>query len=388
MNKSSTITRDPDASTRAFVIGMKKVEIDRALYIAAHFGFTPIEAPRVQESDREITKDCAEVSERKPNHFVCEPHEKAAFLRTYIEKGLSSQPHPMALAWKKGHDYSLELIGFPFGVAEAKLIRTSISILQDEGFKDLTVEINSVGDKESIAAYDRELHNYLRKIHHTLAPEVKKVIKDDIFSLVHVPDLEIPPPSSISTLSAASRAQFKEVVAYLDALGVDFRFAPHLLGNKHICSETVFTIRNAENTLLGGGYRYSRLSKRFGFKKELSLVGSTIYCESKKDTAKKIYKELPRPKFYLVQLGREAKMKALSLIEMLRTHHIPIYHFLGKDKITAQMQTAENLRAPYLLIIGQKEALDNTITIRNNSTRAQDTICMNDLPLYLKNLPI
>ncbi|MBX4189012.1 hypothetical protein KW785_00240 [Candidatus Parcubacteria bacterium] len=385
--KSSTAIKESEASTRAFVIGMKKVEIDRALYIAAHFGFTPIEAPKVTESDAKMVEDCAEVIERVPGRFVCDPTEKAAFLRTYIEKGLVSHPHPMALAWHKGHNYSLELIGFPFGVAEAKLIRTALSILNEEGFKNLVVELNTIGDKESITAYEHELHNFVRKVHHTLSAEAKKLVKDNIFSVAAMPEVDIPLPSSISTLSIQSRAQFKEVLSYLDALGVDFRFAPGLVGNKHFCSETLFTIRDADNTLLAGGYRYSRLSKRFGFKKELQLVGATVYCDLKKDSAKKVYKDLPRPKFYLVQLGREAKMRALPLIELLRTHHIPIYHFLGKDKITAQMQTADNLRVPYILIIGQKEALENTVTIRNTSTRAQDTIPLKDLPFYLKNLP-
>jgi len=60
----------------------------------------------------------------------------------------------------------------------------------------------------------------------------------------------------------------------------------------------------------------------------------------------------------------------------------------GKDKITVQLSNAENLRVPYLIIIGQKEALDDTATIRNTITRAQDTIKIVDLPHYLKNITL
>ena len=79
-------------------------------------------------------------------------------------------------------------------------------------------------------------------------------------------------------------------------------------------------------------------------------------------------------------------MKTLNIIEMLRAHRIPVYHFLGKDKIAVQLGNAENLRVPYLIIIGHKEALDDTATIRNMTTRAQDTIPVNSLPEYLKNI--
>jgi histidyl-tRNA synthetase len=365
-----------------------RLEIDKALYIAAHFGFRPIEPPKINESDKEIVKDCLEVAtEPQENHFVCEPSEKAAFLRTYTERGYVNTPHPLALAWRRQKQYSLELVGFPFGVAEAKLIRTSLSILNEEGYKDLVVEINSIGDKDSILAFERELHNFARKIQHTFSPEVRTLVKDNVFSIAAMSNLESPKPQSVATLSSSSRVQFKEVLDYLEALGVEFRIVPELVGNRHFCTETLFTIRDQANTLLAGGFRYSRLSKRFGLKKDISFMGTTIFADAKKVSALKIYKDIPHPKFYLVQLGREAKLRALPLIELLRTNHIPMYHFLGKDKITAQMQTAETLGVPYLLIIGQKEALEGTVTVRNTNTRAQDTICVNDLPHYLKHLP-
>jgi len=107
-----------------------------------------------------------------------------------------------------------------------------------------------------------------------------------------------------------------------------------------------------------------------------------------KDKKKQVYKALPKPKFYLIQMGVEAKIKTLSLIETLRLHRIPLHHFIGKDKITVQLSNAENLRVPYIIIIGQKEALDDTATIRNTATRAQDTVSIADLPHYLKNITL
>ena len=117
------------------------------------------------------------------------------------------------------------------------------------------------------------------------------------------------------------------------------------------------------------------------------MVGLSIFTPST-EKAEKFYKELPKPKFYLVQLGREAKIKTLSILEILRSHRIPVHHFLGKDRITSQLSNAENLRVPYLIIIGQKEAIDDTATVRNMVTRAQDTVSMVDLPRYLKNISL
>ncbi|MBX4199148.1 hypothetical protein KW800_02670 [Candidatus Parcubacteria bacterium] len=363
---------------------MRKTEFDKPLWIAAHFGFTPIEAPIVGDLDLRMTADCEENTKS-----FCNAPEKAAFLRTYLEKKYSDLPHPLALSWRKARDYSLELIGYPTGVAEAKLIRTSLSILSEDHKEGMTVEINSIGDKDSVASYERELHNFVRKIAGNLSAEMKKLFKEDIFAVAKVKDEVVKgAPQSISFLSGGSRERFKDVLEYLEALGVEYRFAPDLVGVKNLCSETLFAIRDSEGRLLAAGYHYSRLGKRFGIKKEVSLIGATIYGEKKpKDPTAKIYKEAPKPKFYLLHLGREARMKALSLIELLRENKVPIYHFLGREKLGAQMELADKLRTPYLMIVGQKEALDHTVTIRNVASRAQETVPFATLPQYLKHLP-
>lgn len=370
---------------------MKKNELDRPLWIASHFGFNPIDAPSITVEDEKIAKDCEEKVDRSSGKLICNAPEKAAFLRHYTKSGLSSSPHPLAISWRRGRDYNLELVGYPIGIAEAKLIRTALSIIAEEGYKNLTVEINSVGDKDSISAYERELRAYINKFGDEISTDLKRMFKEDPFIIAKMTTEEAQKlrsemPPSVNHLSSHSRAHFKEVIEHLEALGVDYRFAPELLGHKNLCSEALFAVRGEDDKLLCAGYRYSRLSKRFGFKKELSLVGATVYGERKvKET--KVYKEAPKPKFHLIHLGREARMKSLPLIETLRTSRIPVSHYLGHDKLGAQMDSKEAKSLPYHLIVGQKEALDNTVTVRNVASRAQDTVSISVITEYLKNLP-
>jgi histidyl-tRNA synthetase len=365
-------------------------EFDKSLFNASYFGFTPIEAPHLSNKDIETAKDLGP-----------DAHDKSAFLRFYTDKNFINLPHPLTVSFRKRdagkrtYTHVLHVIGVQSPLAEAMLIRTAFSILSERGFEHLIVEINSIGDKDSIASYERELHHYTKKIACDLTAEHKKILKEDIFQLLN---LDLPEnaknhiPPSIASLSSSSRAHFKEMLEYLEILGVEFRLAHKLIGDKEFASHTLFTIRDSETEqLLADGFRYTRLTKRLGFKKEMPAVSATIYDLYKKPLpigGEKVYKELPKPKFYLVQLGQNAKMKSLPLIEYLRQNHIAIYHFLGKDKIVPQLSNAESLRVPYLLIVGQKEALDNTVTVRNVSTRAQETVKMSDLPMYLKKISL
>ncbi|MEX2013307.1 MAG: His/Gly/Thr/Pro-type tRNA ligase C-terminal domain-containing protein [Parcubacteria group bacterium] len=377
-------------------------EFDRAIVIATYFGFLPIIAPKITKQDIELTRS-----------FIDHPHydaiEKASVMRTYLEEDFASLPHPLALVYEKPAsrkrfgNYALHFIGSPSGIAEATLIRTTLSILSEEGYKNLRLDINCIGDRESIHAYERELVNYVHKFGTNASDEWKRSMKEDIFNVFR---LEAPEtlrlrelaPSSINFLSLQSRIYFKEVLEYIEALGIEFRLAPELVGERNHTSHTIFAVRNIEDkdlpagrqvtNTLAIGYRYSRLARFFGLRKEIPMAGVSIFSTSPRDAQRRVYKVLPKPKFYLVQLGKEAKIKTLSLIELLRSHRIPLHHFLGKDKITTQLLTAENLRVPYLIIIGQKEAIDDTATIRNVATRAQDTVSIGDLPRYLKNITL
>lgn len=373
-------------------------EFDKPLYIASHFGFIPTDCPKITDSDLKQTDELKTISEDKTLHDAA---EKAAFLRNYVDKGFTSLPHPLSIAYRKSepgkrtHDYCLHIVGYPQAMAEAILIRTALSILEEIGHKKLVVEINTIGDKDSIASYERELSNYAKKIASDLDTEHKKRLKDSMFELlkINLPEnsgSHIPP--SIASLTAQSRAHFKEMLECLEHLNVEFRLAHTLVGNPKYNSHTIFAIRDLESDyLLASGARYSRLTKKIGFKKELPAVSITIFHNVKKtekDSSRKTYNELPKPKFYLIQLGCEAKLKALPLIELLRSNRIPVHHFLGRDKLTAQLASAESFRVPYLLILGQKEALDNTVTVRNVSTRAQETIAVPLLVEYLKHIAL
>src|SRR3989344_4138587 len=123
-------------------------EFDKAIVTATYFGFRPIIAPKITKHDIEIVRHCG-------NHPHYDASEKMAVLRTYLEQNFASQPHPLALVYKKPivrkspGGYTLHFIGSSSGIAEATLIRTALSILSEAGHTNLKIDMNCIGDKES-----------------------------------------------------------------------------------------------------------------------------------------------------------------------------------------------------------------------------------------------
>ena len=370
-------------------------EFDRALVIANYFGFVPTPPPKITRRDLDLVSTFSD-------HPHYDTSEKMAVLRNYMEATTASLYHPSAFVYEKPisrrkfGSHALHFIGSFSAIAEAALIRATLSILAEDGYKNLRVEMNCIGDKESVGTYEKELINHVRKSGIVLGDELKQAVKKDVFSIFRLDNTEILPivetaPSSITFLSAQSRTHFKEMLEYIEALGVEFRLTPRLVGEKNHASHTIFAVKNTvedKDVTLALGYRYSRLGRYLGLRREIPIVGVNVFSELTNTSDKRVYKKLPKPKFYLIQLGREAKTRTLAIIELLRSHRIPLYHLLGKDKLGVQLSDAESLTVPYLIIIGQKEALENTATIRNVATRAQDTVKISDLPHYLKSIAL
>jgi len=107
----------------------------------------------------------------------------------------------------------------------------------------------------------------------------------------------------------------------------------------------------------------------------------------KKTSAKKVdHTKFTPPRFYVVQLGNHAKLRMLNVIELLRKENIQVYHSLTKEKITGQLSSAEYLGVSHILIIGQKEAIEETVVVRSVETREQETIHAKELAKHLKGL--
>ncbi|MEK9148356.1 MAG: His/Gly/Thr/Pro-type tRNA ligase C-terminal domain-containing protein, partial [Patescibacteria group bacterium] len=91
-----------------------------------------------------------------------------------------------------------------------------------------------------------------------------------------------------------------------------------------------------------------------------------------------------RPKVFLAQLGELAKKKSFGLMEELRKAGITAAESLGRDSIRSQLKIADRRGAEYTLIVGQKEALDQMVIIREMLSGTQEAIPQSKLIETLK----
>lgn len=397
---------------------------EKAQEICEYYGFSPIRTP-VIEHEEIFLKSAGEGTDIVDKEmytfktggtkFAMRPEGTAGVMRAYIEHGMQNRPQPVKFYYCESffrHDkpqkgryrefdqFGIEVMGSDKSVLDAMVIKIALVILKEAGIENIRVKINSIGDTESRKDYVKELTNYYKKFLGKMSATDRERMKTNPLRILDSKDeklaeINASAPQSVSHLNAASKKHFKEVLEYLNEMNIDYELDHTLVRGLDYYSHTVFEFftdkkeEGEERELaLGGGGRYDYLAKSMGHKKNIPGIGfglgvDRILEASGKDLIPKIKR---KEKVYFIQLGNEAKMKSLNVIEILRQAKIGVNHSLSKDSLGSQLSTAEKMGFPYTLIFGQKEALENSVLVRDMENRSQKTVSIDKLSEYLKKL--
>lgn len=397
---------------------------EKAQEVAVYYGFKPIETPMMESEEifktgvgggtDIVDKEMYSLKTKGGDNLALRPEHTASLMRSYIEHGMQTFPQPV-LFYQYGpsfrHDkpqrgryrqfwqFDLDALGSEKSIMDALVIKVGLSILEEAGAENLVIDINSIGDKECRNGYIKELTSYYKKNLSSLPAIDRERLKTNPLRILDskeekTKELNANAPDSISFLCSSCKKHFKEVLEYLDEMNITYRINKNLVRGLSYYSRTVFEVikedggEDGSSISIAGGGRYDYLAKQLGSKKDVPAVGFAVGVDRIVEST--WYKKLaPRimkkPKIYFIQLGAEAKLKSLNIIDILRKAHIPIMQSLSKDSLGSQLAVAEKLNIPYAIIFGVKEALENSVIVRNMSNRSQETVKISKLPEYLKN---
>lgn len=374
------------------------------------YGFQRIDTPIIEETDLFIKGTGAEtdIVEKEMYSFKTKggdrlslrPEFTPSVIRAYLEGGLSSKPHPIKLysigplfrydrpqkgRYRQFYQANFEVIGEKEPIMDAQLIQLFFAIVKDLGLKNLITQINSIGCPKCRPDYKRVLKDFYRPRLKEFCPDCQRRFKQNPLRLLDCKDprcikMTKEAPEIIDNLCTECHNHFRNVLEYLDELNIPYILNPHLVRGLDYYTKTVFEVVMEEDesrqNSLGGGGRYDDLVKLLGGKSTPAIgfaIGLDRIVELMKERQVKI-NERARPLVFLVQLGDLGKKKSLGLFEELRNAGLTTASAFSKNTIKAQLKIANKMGAKFALIVGQKEALDDTIIIRDMTSGNQEVI--------------
>ena len=161
---------------------------EKASEVALYYGFQPIEIPMLereevflstQSEDTDLVgKEMYTLRTKSGDKLALRPEGTAPVMRAYLEHGLQTQSQPVKFyyygsffrhdnpqrgRYREFKQFGMELIGTAKSVSDAMIIYLTAMILKEVGLTNISIDINSIGDKDSRIPYLRELTAYYRK---------------------------------------------------------------------------------------------------------------------------------------------------------------------------------------------------------------------------------
>lgn len=384
----------------------------KALAILEDYDYQRIETPVLEQAELFergvglgtdiVEKEMYSFRTRGGDQVTLRPEMTAPIVRAYLEHGMKVLPHPVKLysfgpsfrhnqpqagRYRQFWQIDAELLGEESFSADAELIFILWKIFEDLGLKDsVNLQINSIGDSNCRPEYKKALKDYYKNKLKKVCPACRTKFKKNVLRMLdcmqaECKEISASAPQIFDFLDEECKLHFKNVLEFLEEAKVPYILNPYLVRGLDYYTRTVFEFwpeeASSNQAALASGGRYDKLVEQLGGQKTEG-VGWAMGVERTIEFLKTKNVKLPRskaePKVFLAQLGDLAKKRSLILFEQFRKGGILLKASFTRDSIKSQLRIANRLGVRFTLILGQREALDGNIILRDMESSVQETI--------------
>ena len=365
----------------------------------------------VGETTDIVSKETYDFKDRGDRDMTLRPEGTAGVVRSFIENKMYTRPSMPMKAWYYGpmfryerpqagryrefYQFGVEVFGSTSPMVDAEVISIPVTLFRLLGLKGIQVKINSLGDKESRAAYREALLTHFEPHLNELCHDCQeRYSKNPLRILDCKVDKELEcmknAPKLSDYLSEQSKQHFESLKQYLDDLGIDYIVDEHLVRGLDYYTETVFEVEadikdfGSNNVLCAGG-RYNHLVENLdgpstpgvgfalGYERILNAIeaeGIELETENQVDA-------------YIIPMDESLRKEAFRLTQTLRMNGFTIETDYLNRNLKGNFKQADRLGAKFIVLIGEDEQKEHIYTIKNNDTKEEYKIDQDYIVMFL-----
>jgi histidyl-tRNA synthetase len=386
--------------------------IATAVELAGRYGFQQIDIPILEytdlfargmgtASDVFVQKEMYTIDEPDGSSITLRPEFTAGVVRAYLQNGMASWPSPVKLfvigpifrrerpqagRYRQHSQFNAEILGEMDPAADLEVMMLAMNLFRSLGYSGLAFQLNSTGCPVCKPGYVQELRSYLSaRADHLAEIDRERLQKNPLRVLdskeAGMDELLAGAPHIVDYLCDDCASHFAALLALLDALGEPYTINFRLVRGIDYYTKTVFEVWaqgiGAQAALCGGG-RYDGLAEAIGGPPTPG-VGFGSGIERMVLGLRQTGVEPPAaalPAVLVAHFGGDTKATAVRLTYQLREAGIGARLAFARDRrsMKSQMREADRHGARYVLVIGESEVADGTITIRPLDKGDQVTI--------------
>ena len=353
-----------------------------------------------------VTKEMYDFYDKGDRHITLRPEGTAPVVRSYVENKLFAPEvqkpvkvyymgsmfryeRPQAGRLREFHQIGAECFGSSNPATDVEMIAMAAQFFKDIGITNVSLELNSLGNPESRAAYRQALIDYLTPLKASLSADSQRRLEENPLRVLDSKEPEDKAavegaPSILDYLDEESSAYFAAVRSMLETLQIPYVINTNMVRGLDYYNHTIFEftteVAGSQLTICAGG-RYDGLVAYFGGP-ETPGVGFGMGLERLLLVLDKQGVELPIETaldVYVAVLGTDANGRALDLVQALRAQGFAAERDYLDRKLKAQFKSADIFKAKTLITLGESEVESGQVTVKNNHNREEITVSLDQI---------
>ncbi len=389
--------------------GMRAV-VDTFQRVAGSYGFEELATPIFEftevykrplgETSDIVSKEmysfessARESGDKEAEQLTLRPEFTAGVCRAFISNGMQQHLPCRFMSWgpafrrerpQKGryrqfHQINAELLGQDAPEADVDIIAMAWRLLRELGLGDKVVlHLNTLGDKESRAAYRNALVDYFGAHRDQLSEDSLRRLESNPLRILDSKDdadkaLVAGAPLMSDCMNEDSKAFFEAVKTGLETIGVPYRHDERLVRGMdyycHTAFEFITTELGAQGTVLAGG-RYDGLVEQLGGPPTpgIGWAGGIERLAMLSGAGTSTLRPV-----IIMPMGDVAMQKAFEVAETLRAaNHTVLTDRSGNLK--KRLNRANKSNARFAVIIGDNEVTEGVAALKDLDTGTQNDV--------------
>ena len=345
----------------------------------------------VGDTSEMVQKEMYELKDRKGEELCLRPEGTAGLVRALITNNLDGTDikkffyigpmfryeRPQKGRKRQFCQAGIELIGDSSINADIEVIQIATLILKELDIQ-AELQINFIGDLESLDGYRKYLRDYLKEYKSSTDEKLySRLIRNPLRAMDskdrNIKELMKNAKKISEFLSVDQLKKYDEIKSLLTGMEIKFIENPDLVRGMDYYTGTVFEFTNnqlgAQNSILGGG-RYDNLISDLGGNR-LPATGFALGVDRLAEIVK--MKEQQKDLFIgsLDSAGKAFAQK-LSFKIRSRNPNLVIETYLGQANIGKQLKKADSLGFKSVIIIGQEELNSGLLKVKYFDNKLPD----------------
>jgi len=348
-------------------------------------------------------------NEEKEESICLRPEATAPTMRAFLENHIAEKPwkvfsfgpmfryeRPQKGRWRQFSQFNIEVINSSSILQDAHFIKM-LDVFFGEKLKldNYVIKLNFLGNLEDRKKYKQKLYEYLDKFETQICKTCQERKEKNILRIFDCKSEEcqkiyLDAPKITDNLSPETKKEWEYLVNCLNILSVSHVVDHKLVRGLDYYNKTVFEFSSkdlgAQDAFCGGG-RYA-LGKELEAKEEYPSIGVAIGIGRLLILTEKYQNLLTIPQesalHIILPMSEKQHELALLLAYELQSNNLCTDILLEGASMTNMMKRTNKMGAKFVLILGDEEQTNGTVSIKNMQTGDSKTIKQSEAATILK----